>query len=141
MAIVETSISISKPVEKVFVFLTDLQNQTKLNGSLTEIAVGGPVAVGTHVKMKGTVMGRTFETDNEITALEPNKKFAMKTKAAPPASDVTNTYLLEPEGNGTKLTIQMDTVIMAMGMEAMVKNQLKTSLDTTLAAMKKAIEA
>lgn len=147
MTIIEASVSISKPVEKVFAYLTDLQNQKKLNNTLTDIIVSGPVAVGTKVKYKGIVMGRAFETENEIVALEPNKKFAVKTKAAPPASDVTNTYILEKDGSGTKLTTQMDTVITPAGMpsmpgmEDMVKNQLKSTLDQTLAAMKKAIES
>jgi uncharacterized membrane protein len=140
MAIVETSITINKPVEKVYEYLTNLQNQTKLNPSLTEVVLSGPMAVGTKFKQKGTVMGRAFESNNEIVALEPNKKFGIKTIAAPPASDVTSTYILEKDGKGTKLTLQMDTVIMAMGMEAMVTNQLKTGLDTTLAATKKAVE-
>ena len=141
MAIVETSVTINKPVEKVFEFITNLQNQTKLNSTLTEVVLSGPMAVGTKFTMKGTVMGRAFETNNEIVSLEPNKKFGMKTIAAPPASDVTSTYILDKDGAGTKLTIQMDTVVMAMGMEAMVINQLKTGLDSTLTAVKKVIES
>src|SRR5260370_23817995 len=140
MAIVASSITINKPVEKVYAYLTNLQNQVKLNPSLTEVTLDGQMKVGTKYTQKGTVMGRAFETNNEIVALEQNKKFAVKAIAKPPASDVTNTYLLEADGKGTKLTVQMDTVIMAMGMEAMVANQLKTSQDTALAAMKKAIE-
>ena len=143
MTIVETSISISKPVEQVFEFISNLQNQTKLNSTLSEVILDGPVAVGTKFKIKGSVMGRDFETDNEIIALEPNRKFGIKTFAAPPASDVTNTYTLEKEGEGTKLTLAMDSVIMTggvPGMEDMVKNQLKTGLDGTMAAVKKALE-
>ncbi len=139
MAIIESSITIDKPVEAVYKFLTDMKNQTKINPSLTEVTLSGPMAVGTKVMMKGTVANRTFETTNEVVALETNKKFGLKTIAAPPASDVTNTYLLEAAGKGTKLTAQMDTVVMAMGMEAMVMNQLKVAIDTGLAAIKKAI--
>jgi carbon monoxide dehydrogenase subunit G len=143
MTIVETSISIGKPVEEVFAFLSDPNNQTKLNSTLTEIIVDGPVAVGTKFKLKGSVMGRDFETDNEIIALEANKTFGMKTFAAPPASDVTNTYTFEKEGGGTKVTLAMDSVIMTggvPGMEDMVKNQLKTGLESTMAAIKKVLE-
>ncbi len=143
MAVVETSVNIGKPVEQVFEFITNLQNQTKLNAMLTEVVVDGPVAVGTKFKTKGKVMGRDFETDNEIVALEANKKFGIKTLAAPPASDVINTYSLEKESAGTKLTIAMDSVIMTggmPGMEDMVKNQLKTGLDSTMTAIKKALE-
>jgi len=142
MTVVETSISLSKPVEEVFAFLSDLNNQTKLNETLSEVVVSGPVEVGTKFKMKGTVMGRDFESDNEIIALEQNKTFGMKTFAAPPASDVTNTYTFESEGDGTKLTLAMDSVIMAggvPGMEDMVKNQLKSGLETSMAAIKQAL--
>ena len=143
MAVVETSITINKPVQEVFAFLTDINNQTKLNETLTEVILSGPVAVGTTFKTKGSVMGRAFEADNEIVALEPDKVFGIKTLAAPPASDVTNTYTFESEGDGTKLTLAMDSVIMTggvPGMEEMVKNQLKTGLDTSLAAIKKVLE-
>jgi len=143
MTVVETSISISKPVEEVFAFLSDLNNQTKLNATLSEVVLSGPVEVGTKFKMKGSVMGRDFESDNEIVALELNKTIGIKTFAAPPASDVINTYSLESEGDGTKLTLAMDSVIMTggvPGMEDMVKNQLKSGLDASMAAIKKALE-
>ena len=144
MTIVETSISLKKSVEEVFAFLSDINNQTKLNDSLSEVIVNGPVAVGTKFKMKGNVMGRDFESDNEIIALEKNKTFGIKTFAAPPASDITNTYTFESEGDGTKLTLAMDTVIMTggvPGMEDMVKNQLKSGLETTMTAIKQAVDS
>ena len=85
-------------------------------------------------------------TDNEVIAFEPNKKLGVKTFAAPPASDVTNTYLLEEEGGGTKLTLQMDAVLTPAGMpnlpgmEDMMKKQMITGLAATLNTMKKLIE-
>jgi len=143
MTVVETSIRINKPVEEVFAFLSDLNNQTKLNNTLTEVVLSGPVAVGTRFKTKGSVMGRNFEVDNEIVALEQDKTLGIKTFAAPPASDVTNTYTFEREGQATKLTLAMDSVIMTggvPGMESMVKNQLKSGLESAMAAIKRALE-
>lgn len=138
MTIVETSISINKQVEKVFDFLMDLQNQKALNSSFTDVVVSGKVAVGTRYKIKGTVMGRTFESENEIVAIEQNKKFSVKTLAAPPASDVTNVYTLEKEGSGTKLHLSMDAVVHP-GTENLVIPQLRAGLDTVLASIKKLI--
>ncbi len=136
MATIETSISINKPVETVFAYLTDVQNQKALNPSITAIETSGPMAVGMHYKTKMTVMGRPFESENEIVALEPNKVFGVKTLAKYPASPVTNTYTLEPDGAGTKLHLSMDTVVMP-GTEGMVVPQLRSALDTALAGMKK----
>ena len=84
-------------------------------------------------------MGRTFESENEIVAIEPNQKFSFKTLAAPPASDVTNVYTLEKEGSGTKLHLSMDAVIYP-GTENLVVPQLRAGLDTALAAVKKLMD-
>jgi hypothetical protein len=92
-------------------------------------------------------MGRKNETLNEVVSFEANKKFGVKTFAPPPASDVTNTYLLEKDGSGTKLTLQMDAVLTPPGMpsmpgmEDMMKKQMMAGFEATLATLKKAIEA
>ncbi len=142
MAMVESSISIGRPVEQVFEFLADLQNQKVLNPMITEVVVAGKPAVGTKFETRGRVMDRAFETDNEIVALEPNLEFGFKTHAPPPASDVTSTYTLEKEGSGTKLHLAMDVMILTggvPGMEDMVKNQVRSGLDAGLNAIKNAL--
>jgi hypothetical protein len=138
MAVIETSISINQPVEKVFQHITDVSKQKDLNPMINEVVMDGPMAVGSRYTIKMTVAGRAFESVNEIVALEPNKTFGVKTLANPPASPVINTYILEKEGSGTKLHIAMDAVVMP-GTEGMVVPQLKAGLDTTLASMKKAM--
>jgi hypothetical protein len=91
-------------------------------------------------------MGRTNETLNEVVSFESNKRFGVKTFAPPPASDMTNTYLLEPDGDGTRLILQLDTVLTPPGMpkmpgmEEMMKKQMASAFETSLATMKKAIE-
>jgi len=144
MTVIAASIEINRPVETVFAFLTNLENLKAQNPGIKSITLNGPFAVGTHYVTQGQVMGRNFSTETEIVAIEPDKKFSIKTLAAPPASPVTNTYTLEPSGGGTKLTTSMDAVVMAgpfPGMEEMVKSQLKGALDTGNAALKKLIEA
>ena len=66
--------------------------------------------------------------------------------AKPPASDVVSTYILEAAGSGTKITLQTEANLMPAGMpsvpgmEDMMKKQMMTSYESTLAALKKAIE-
>lgn len=147
MAILETSVTIGKPVEKVFEYITNLDNQKKLSTYITGIEVDGPVKLGTKYKIETTSMGHKNVTTNEVVSFEPNKKFGVKTFAAPPASDLTNTYLLEKDGSGTRLTLQMDAVLVPAGMpnvpgmEDMMKKQMMTGLETSLASLKKLIEA
>jgi uncharacterized membrane protein len=146
MTILETSVKISRPVENVFEFITNLDNQKKLSSYITGIEVSEPLKVGTKYKVQTTSMGHVNTTLNEVVSFEPNKRFGVKTFAPPPASDVTNTYILERDGDGTKLIMQMDAVLVPPGMpnmpgmEDMMKKQMMAGFEATLATMKKAIE-
>lgn len=146
MATLELSTKVGKPVEKVFEWITNLDNQKKLSTYITGIEFKGPLKVGSRYVIKTSSMGNNIATTNEVVSLEPNKKFGVKTLAAPPASDVTNTYLFEKDGSGTKLTLQVDAVLTPPGMpsmpgmEDMMKKQMMTGFESTLAALKKAIE-
>jgi len=146
MTILETSVKISKPVEKVFEFITNLDNQKKLSSYITGIEVSEQLKVGTKYKIQTTSMGHVNVTLNEVISFEPNKRFGVKTFAPPPASDVTNTYILEEDSGGTKLIMQMDAVLTPPGMpnmpgmEDMMKKQMMAGFEATLATMKKAIE-
>lgn len=146
MAVLESSVKVNKSVEQVWEFITNLENQKKLSTFITGIEVSGPLQVGSKYKIETTSMGMKNVTTNEVVAFEPNRKFGVKTLAAPPASDVTNTYILEPDGDATKLTLQMDATLVPAGMpsmpgmEDMMKTQMRTGMDTMLATTRKAIE-
>lgn len=146
MAVLETSVKVNRSVEQVWAFITNLDNQKKLSTFITGVEVNGPLQMGTKYKIETTSMGMKNITTNEVVAFEPNKKFGVKTFAPPPASDVTNTYILEPDGDGTKLTLQMDATLVPAGMpsmpgmEDMMKSQMKAGMDTMLGTTKKAIE-
>ena len=104
MAVIESSVKVDRPVEQVWAFLTDLENQKKLSTYITGIEVSGPLGMGTQ-------------------------------------------YKIETTSFGMKLTLQMDATLVPAGMpsvpgmEDMMKTQMKTGLDSTMAATKKAIES
>ena len=140
MTKIETSISINKPVEQVFAFVTNPMNMKSLSPATTGIIFDGKVAVGSRYTVQSKYGAREFNSVSEIVALEPNKTFAVKAIAIPPATDVVSTYTFEPEGSGTKLHISTDYPVMP-GTEGMVIPQLRAAADTGLAAFKKAIES
>ena len=134
--IIETSTTINKPVEQVFAFVTNPLNLKSLNPNTTGIIFDGKVAVGSRYTVQLKYGAREFNSVSEIVALEPNKTFAVKAIATPPATDVVSTYTFEQDGNGTKLHISMDSPVMP-GTEGMVVPQLRAALDTSLASIKK----
>ena len=145
MTIIESSIKINKPVETVFAFITNLENMKKISEYVTGIEVDGPLKLGAKHKITTTSFGKSNVTTNEIVGFEKNRLLSTKT-FAPPASDMVNTTILERDGSGTKMIAQMDATLMPPGMpsmpgmEDMMKKQLITGIETTLASYKKAIE-
>jgi uncharacterized membrane protein len=100
---VENSITIMKPVEEVFAYTYDPDNTTKWQGGVESVKYPeGSPKVGTQFIEVRKFMGREMETTLEITALEPNKKYAAKTLTGPVPYEVTVTY--EPMDGGTKMT-------------------------------------
>jgi hypothetical protein len=111
------------------------------------VTADGPLKAGTKIKTKvKSTQGVVNEIVSEVIAFEKNKIYGTKTFAAPPASDVTSTYILEAAGKGTKVTMQTEAVLMPAGMpsmpgmEDMIKKQMLASYEGTLATLKKTIE-
>ena len=146
MTIIESSIKIDKPIETVFEYITNLDNMKKMSAYITGIEADGPLKLGAKYKITTTSNGMSNTITNEIVGFEKNRLLSTKTFAPPPAADMVNTTILEKDGSGTKMIAQMDATLMPPGMpsmpgmEDMMKKQLITGIETTLASYKKAIE-
>lgn len=146
MTLIESSTTINKSAEEIFAYITNLENQKKMSQYITAIEVSGPLQVGAKYKVITNNSGHQIETMNEVVGFEPNRLFSVKTFAPPPASDMINTTILEAEGNGTKVTMKMDTNLVPAGMpsmpgmEDMMKGQMVKLLEDSLASLKKNME-
>ena len=145
MTIIETSIKINAAAEKIFSYVSSLDSLK--NEYVVGVEADGPIKLGTKIKTKTkSTTGVVNEITSEVIAFEKNKKFGTRTHAAPPASDVVSTYLLEKDGSGTKVTLQTDAQLTPPGMpsmpgmEDMMKKQMLAGYDAALAALKKKIE-
>jgi uncharacterized protein YndB with AHSA1/START domain len=145
MALIEVSTTINKPAEVIFAHITNPENMK--SQYVVSVDFDGPLKVGTKCKMTiKSTQGVVNVIPSEVVAFEKNKVYGTKTFAAPPASDVTSTYILEAVGSGTKVTMQTEATLMPAGMpsmpgmEDMMKKQMLSGYESTLAALKKAIE-
>ena len=145
MALIETSININASAEKIFSYVSSLD--ALKNEYVTSVEADGPIKLGTKISttIKST-MGVVNVITSEVVAYEANKLFGTKTIAKPPASDVVSTYVLEPDGSGTKVTLQTEAMLTPPGMpsmpgmEDMMRNQMKAGYDAALAELKKKLE-
>lgn len=141
MASVSSSTTINQPVDKVFEYVTSVETIKARSPSILEAKVtpAGPIALGSIYHYTTEVMGRKMETQTQVSAFEPNKKWATKTIGVPRSTETV--YLFESAGNATKLTISTE---LAGGYpaaaEGMVKQQMQKSLDDQCKQLKGLLE-
>ena len=141
MASVSSSISINQPVDKVFTYITSVENHKAWQPSLLDAKVtpAGPWGVGSIYHYTTSVLGRKYESQTQISAFEPNKKWAFKTIGVP--RSVETVYLFEPAANATKLTISMElSGGYPAAAEGMIKQQTQKALDDQCRQLKQNLE-
>jgi carbon monoxide dehydrogenase subunit G len=98
---------IARDRDTVARFVMDPANDTRWIKALTSVqTLDGdvPVGVGTQVERVASFLGRRIEYVNEIVALEPGRRLAMRSVKAPFPMEVT--YELEDAGDGTLIRIR-----------------------------------
>jgi ligand-binding SRPBCC domain-containing protein len=142
MTSVSSSTTINKPVEIVFNFLTQIENQKSLTPSILEakLTPPGPVAVGSLFHYTTEYAGKKYESAVQVSAYEPNKKWATKTTGTPKPMETV--YVFEPAGSGTKLTLSTELIpgsYPAMA-EPTIKAQWQKTFDESCARIKQIVE-
>ena len=141
MATVSSSITINQPVEKVFAYVIAVENHKAWQTGVLEARVipDGPVGVGSTYHYTSEVMGHRMQTQLQVSAFEPNRKWSVKTTGVP--TPVETVYLFEAAGSGTKLTVSMElTGGFPAAAEAMVKQQMQKSMDEQAGRVKQMVE-
>ncbi|MBI5030665.1 MAG: SRPBCC family protein [Chloroflexi bacterium] len=141
MANVSSSTTINQPVDQVFATVISADAQKSWQAGILDAKVtpNGPVALGSVYHYTTEVMGRRMETQLQVSAFEPNKKWAVKTTGVP--RPVETVYSFEGVGASTKLTISMElTGGYPVAAEAMVKQQMQKSLDDQGKRIKQMLE-
>lgn len=145
MTLIEVSTKINASPEKIFDYVSSLE--ALKSDYVIKLEADGPIKLGTKIKTTVKAMnGMENVITSEVIAYEKNKIYGSKTYAAPPASDVVTTYILQADGDGTKVTLQTEAQLMPAGMpsvpgmEDMMKNQMIAGYTAALGTLKKKME-
>jgi hypothetical protein len=105
------SVEISQPSDRVFAFMSTVDNAPQWQSELTEsrLLTEGPLRVGSKFKEVVKFLGRPIELICETTELEPGRKLAFKSENDRRMQfDVT--FLVEPQGGSTsRVTVSSNT--------------------------------
>ena len=103
----EITIRIDRPIERVFDFLADGENDKRFSARIIEIAktTDGPVGVGTRYVSKAKDLGLTAEHEFEITAFERPTSIRWRELSKGLVTVCEGGYELRPAGaDATELT-------------------------------------
>jgi len=134
-------LKVNRPVEEVFAWLTNAENQGKFDKSSLkmEALTPGPWRSGTQFRELRDLGGRKTEVLSEIAELEPNRRFVIRSKTGP---EWLGVWLFEPDGNGTRLrwTGQMSMKGFGRLLEPLIGRQMRAQIDRQFAQLPSIIE-
>jgi hypothetical protein len=132
---------IHRPVDQVFAFLSNKENDLLWQSGLVEVRQApGPLQVGSRIAEVYSFLGRKIDGTLEVTEYKANRKITTKSTAGP--FPIQYTYTLEPAKDGTQFTIDMQMRpegFFALT-EPIVGANLKKDLETGLATLKQVLE-
>jgi uncharacterized membrane protein len=96
----ELDVQIDRPVGDVFSYITDVRNVPEWQESADSAEWVEP---GKRFRERRNFMGRTAELELEVTALEPNRRFDVRTVKAPVTFEIQHSFA-EADG-GTQVHV------------------------------------
>ena len=103
----EATVVIDRPIEEVFAFLADGENDPKFSPRVLEIAktTDGPPGVGTVFASTVKDAGMKTQREVELTEFEPPTRIRWAERSKNAVSAPEGGYDLAQEGSGTRLTV------------------------------------
>ena len=104
----ELSIVLNRPVEEVFVILSNLENDVKWRREWVDASKTseGPIGVGSTFRLVGQFLRWRSETEYKVIEYERNRMTAWKTVSGPLPLTFRRTF--EPVEGGTRVTIRYE---------------------------------
>jgi uncharacterized membrane protein len=105
---VEISVVVNRPIQMVFAFVTNVENDPLWTEEVVEAKkiTEGPIGVGTTFSDVVEIFGRRLENTLEITAYEPNRTATFKSISGPVPYE--GIYTFENSNGGTQVTISIE---------------------------------
>jgi carbon monoxide dehydrogenase subunit G len=139
---IESTTLINRPIEEVFVVVTNLENNIQWDSGFLEVKriSQGPIGVGTTWKAVRKGLGQRIDTEVEITEYEPNRKCTQKGKSPFP---VQVQWLFNSAEGGTRVNgrIEADPGGFFKLAEPLVASMGKRQIEADLSTLKDLMEA
>jgi uncharacterized membrane protein len=139
---VKRSIVISRPIDEVFTYVSDLRHSAVWQPGLEEVRkkTEGPLRVGTEFTFVRKFLGKRLESGNKFIEYEPNTRVTFVIPSGPVPGEAS--YLFESTPHGTKVTskIQLEFKGLTRLAEPLVTSSLIRDMETGFDKLKELLE-
>ena len=139
----ETGVVVNRPIDEVFEFVSNVENNPLWQSSVVEgrQTSPGPLGVGTTIMTVSRYLGLRIKTNWAVVGYEPNKKDVAKSISG--RGQARGTWTFEPLANGTRvdLVAEMDLGRLFRIVEPMLKIIGQREIEKEFAALKELLEA
>ncbi|TDB37826.1 MAG: hypothetical protein D9V44_07190 [Actinobacteria bacterium] len=136
------SVFIDRPVHEVFAFVADLTNQPRWQTGVISATVvgGGPIGIGSRVRIASSYQGRSGESELEVTEFTPDDRIGFRTSSPVRGH---GSYAVRADGAGTRVSVsgsvQLEGIASLAGgiAEKMVEREMTRSLERLKAILER----
>ena len=138
----ELTIEIARSADDVFAYLTDVEKLPEWQASVVSSRADGPLEKGSRIVEQRALLGHEAETELEVTAYEPGRRFALRTLSGP--VDLTIDHELHEAEGETRLHVTATGKpggllrFAARAVEAKAKHELRRDFERLKANLERA---
>lgn len=139
---IDLSIEIERPLEEVFIALSDARTHPQWDSNMLEgrHEPDGPAQLGTRITEVRKFMGRVIETTSELIEFEANKKFVRKGTSGPMSLTGILTFTQTDTGTHIDWTWLLELSGLLSIMTPIMARLLKKDGESTLSNFKQLLE-
>jgi uncharacterized protein YndB with AHSA1/START domain len=138
----ETGISIRRPIDEVFAYVSDPLNFPAWNSAVESVSprsVGSDSVVGSAYSMERRLPSGRAENGLEITSHEPPSRFGIRTTSGP--TPFSYDYRFSFEGGATLLQLAAEVALSVPALIApLARRAVRRGVDENLATLKAILE-
>jgi uncharacterized protein YndB with AHSA1/START domain len=140
----EHVVEIERPPEAVFPYLTEPDRLLRWVGGLRAFVPedGEEAQVGSRSRQRMHIAGHDWNFEGEVLELEPEERIVVCVRGR--GLRMTNTYVLQPTENGTRLAVDARTElsrVFGRRLGGFVRHEGQRKLETDLGRLAKLVEA
>jgi carbon monoxide dehydrogenase subunit G len=136
------AVSVARPIDEVFAFVSDARNRPSWDESVDseELTSPEPIGVGSTVRTRMRSMGRDYEIDWEIAEHDPPAHQRIESTSGP----LPTTLVYDLSGDGESTSVRFSVTGRPTGllrlMQPVIARSTQRNLDTAFARLKTVLE-